>query len=272
MHVAITGAAGTIGEVVRDEFHADSRTLFTHNEHEEIDSELLDVTDKEAFDEAIGSCDADVLIHLAWNAAPREGWNEGTADNLQGAVNVFEVARDNGVDRVVLPSSAYAMGMYNRQNPDEVESREPDPQTVVSPEDTPRPDSYYGVAKVACEGLGQYYADRYGVESVFPRIGWVMDREELKGTREKDPEDHRYARSNWLSHRDCRELFTSAVEADLPRPNVVCNGISENAERYLTLTPTMRALDYRPRDDASDVLEEEESEGGETGEEFIAGE
>lgn len=78
VHVAITGAAGTIGEVVRDEFPADSRTLFTHNEHDDLDSEQLDVTDEAAFDAAIDDCDADVLIHLAWNAAPREGWNEGT--------------------------------------------------------------------------------------------------------------------------------------------------------------------------------------------------
>lgn len=266
MHVAITGAAGAIGEVVRDAFPAESRTLFTHNEREGVDSELLDVTDRAAFEAAIADCDADVLLHLAWIGAPREGWKEGTADNLQAAVNAYEIARDEGIDRIVFPSSVHAVGMYNRENPHEAESRQPDPQTVVSPLDPPRPDSYYGVAKVACEGLGQYYADRYGLESVLPRVGWVMDREELTDTREEGPGVHRFARSNWLSHRDCRDLFAAAVSADLPMPAVVCNGISENADRYLTLAPTMRALGYRPRDDASDVLGDDgDGDGGSEG-------
>lgn len=257
MHVAITGAAGTIGEVVRDAFAEDERTLFTHHEHDDVDSQLLDVTDRDAFVDALETSDPDVLLHLAWIPAPREAWEDGSDRNVQGVVNAYEAARSAGVDRVVFPSSVYALGMYNRENRDEVESLQPEPDVVVAPDDPPRPDSYYGVAKVAGESLGSYYADRYGIESVNLRIGWVMDADELRGTREKEAQDHRYARANWLSHRDCRRLFEDAVRADLAETTVVCNAISRNGDRYLTLAETIQRLGYRPRDDAAAVLDEE---------------
>lgn len=260
MHVAITGAAGTVGEVVREAFPAESRTLFTHREHDDIDSELLDVTDREAFVDAVAEADADVLLHLAWVGAPHETWEDGSATNVQATVNAYEAARANDLDRVVLPSSVYAIGMYNRERTDEVESVRPDPDTVVSPDDPPRPDSYYGVAKVTGESLGSYYADRYGIESVHLRIGWVMDPAELRETREKEPQDHRYARANWLSERDCRALFEAAATADLSESAVTLHAISQNADRYLTIEETMQTLGYRPRDDAAAVLDDANAE------------
>ncbi|AHG01039.1 hypothetical protein HALLA_13800 [Halostagnicola larsenii XH-48] len=49
----------------------------------------------------------------------------------------------------------------------------------------------------------------------------------------------------------CRRAATSPLEES----PVVAHGISRNADRFLSLTETQLALEYRPRDDSSDVLD-----------------
>ena len=60
--------------------------------------------------------------------------------------------------------------MYNAVSPDEPESLVESPD-VIDPDDPPRPDSYYGVSKVAGEAFGSYYADRHAIEVVNLHIG-----------------------------------------------------------------------------------------------------
>ena len=235
-------------------------TLFTHSEHEDIDSRILDATDGEAFVDALedaagnGNGGVDALVHLAWDPAERGEWTEGDADNVAMTANAFEAAVASGVDRVVVASSAHVVGMYNRGDPASFESMIDSPAETVDPASPQRPDSFYGVAKTAVEGLAAYYADRHGVESVAVRVGWLMTDEELRETRSDAADRHRFARATFLSHRDCRALFRAAAEASLEDPPVTAHGISRNADRFLTLTETMQRLGYRPRDDASDVL------------------
>ena len=261
MHVAITGAGGKVGRVVTEAFDDEQVTLFTHSEHEDVDSRLLDATDREAFADGIegaerdGNGGVDVLVHLAWAPADRGDWTEGHADNVAMTANAFEAALARGVDRVVVASSAHVVGMYNRGDPASFESVVESPTETVDPASPQRPDSFYGVAKTAVEGLAAYYADRHGVESVAVRIGWLMTDEELRETCSDVADRHRFARATFLSHRDCRTLFRVAAEASIEDPPVVAHGISRNADRFLTLTETMQRLGYHPRDDASEVLE-----------------
>lgn len=253
MHVALTGAAGKVGRVAADAFDGEERTLLTHSDHDDLDSELLDATDRGAFVEATE--DADVIVHLAWQPAERGEWSEGDEANLRMTANAFAAARANDIDRVVVASSAHAVGMYNRDDPTAFESTVARPQTTVHPDTPPRPDSYYGVAKVAVEGLASFAADRHGLDVVVLRIGWLMDESTLRETADDDAERHRFARAMWLSPRDCRRLFRAATTSPLDRSPIVAHGISRNGDRYLSLTETMQRLDYRPKDDAADVLD-----------------
>jgi len=266
MLVAITGAAGQIGAIAREAFDPGERTLFTHREHEGLDAEVLDVTDREAVGTALAETGPDALLHLAWAPADREDWQDGHADNVLGAINVLEAAVEQDLDRVVLASSIHAVGMYNRERVDEMESLVADPEAVIGPDDPQRPDSYYGVAKVACEGMGRYYADRYDLEVVTLRIGWVCSREELRSIATADSTEAeraggRFARATWLSPRDCRAVCEAAVRAELGPavdPGQPLPAISANADRFQTLTHTMRAIGYGPKDDAAAVLETDE--------------
>jgi len=255
MHVAITGAVGEVGRTVSEAFDSHRRTLFTHSEHADVDSQLLEATDRDEFVAALADTDADALVHLAWTEGRSDDWGEGHERNVRMTVNALEAARENDVDRVVLASSCHAFGMYNRDDPSAGESVVSDPTTTVTPETPLRPDSYYGVAKATVEALGSFHADRYGLEVVVVRVGWLMTPGELRESRSWPDHRRRYARAMWLSPRDCRALFRAAAEAPLDRSPVFAHGVSRNGDRYLSLTETMQRTGYRPRDDAAAELD-----------------
>ncbi|NEU57610.1 NAD(P)-dependent oxidoreductase [Halorussus sp. MSC15.2] len=252
MNVAITGAAGKVGRQALLALCGHDVTPVTHREHEDLEGPTLDVTDAEAFADALSG--QDVLVHLAGNPSPDADWEGVFEPNVGGTYNAYEAARENDLDRVVFASSNHAVQMHNVEDPAEPESMREDAR-AVRPDDPTRPDSYYGVSKVAAEALGEFYADRHGIEVVNLRIGWLMDEDQLRETQDGDDEARaRFARAMWLSHTDCREAVKSAVGADLPESSVTAHAVSRNDDRYLSLTETMRKLDYRPRDNSAEVL------------------
>ncbi|UPV99324.1 NAD(P)-dependent oxidoreductase [Halorussus gelatinilyticus] len=254
MNVAITGAAGRVGREALLALCGHDVTPITHRDHDELEGPTLDVTDREAFAEALAGQDA--LVHLAGNPSPDADWESVFGPNVGGTYNAYEAARENDLDRVVFASSNHAVQMHNAADPAEPESLREDARTV-RPDDPTRPDSYYGVSKVAAESLGDFYADRHGLEVVNLRIGWLMDEDELRETQTGDESEEakRFARAMWLSPGDCREVVERAVDADLPESPVVAHAVSRNDDRYLSLTETMRKLDYRPRDDSAEAVE-----------------
>jgi L-arabinose 1-dehydrogenase [NAD(P)+] len=257
VNVAITGAAGNVGREALLALCGHEVTPITHSDHEELEGPTLDVTDREAFVEALDG--EDVLVHLAGNPSPDADWEGVFEPNVGGTYNAYEAAREKDLDRVVFASSNHAVQMHNVVDPAEPESMREDAR-VVRPDDPTRPDSYYGVSKVAAEALGDFYADRHGLDVVNLRIGWLMDEDELRETQgagddEADEARARFARAMWLSPRDCREAIERSVDADLPESPVTAHAVSRNDDRYLSLTETMRQLDYRPRDDSAEVLD-----------------
>jgi L-arabinose 1-dehydrogenase [NAD(P)+] len=125
----------------------------------------------------------------------------------------------------------------------------------VDHDDAYRPDGFYGVSKMAGEGLGSYYADRTEVEVVNLRIGWLLSEDDLRQKQSLPPEQARHARTLWLSPRDCRHGFRRAVTASLPENPLTVNLISENTDRYFSITHAMRSLGYDPRDDSAAVVD-----------------
>ncbi|RDI69962.1 NAD-dependent epimerase/dehydratase family protein, partial [Halopelagius longus] len=110
--IALTGAAGNVGREVLDAFGDDHTVVpFTHSETEEIESELLDVTDSDDVREKID--DVDVVVHLAGASSPDSEWEAVSQTNIEGTKNVLDAMVENGVDRMVFASSNHAVGMYN---------------------------------------------------------------------------------------------------------------------------------------------------------------
>jgi L-arabinose 1-dehydrogenase [NAD(P)+] len=254
--IAITGASGNVGRQAIDAFPDDELTLFSHSESEDLETTPIEVSDREAVFDALEG--QDVVIHLAATPDPRAEWDAVSGPNVEGVYNVYAAAVEHDLERVVFASSNHAVSMDNTVSPTRPESTSGDPD-VVRPDDPPAPDTYYGVSKVFGEAMGYYYARRHGLDVVNLRIGWLLTRDELREeVADRDGPGERYARAMWLSPDDCRRVIRAATTASLGRTPVVAHGISRNAERFLSLSETMLELDYRPQDDAAEVLSDDE--------------
>lgn len=253
VRIALTGAAGNVGRTLLDAFGDDHRVVpFTHSEHDDIDSNRLDVTDPDSVTDALAG--VDVVIHLAGASSPTADWETVSETNVQGTKHVLDAAVENGVDRVVFASSNHAVGRYNAVG-DDPERMTTGYARPVDGDAPPMPDSFYGVSKVACEGLTKFYAARHGLEVINLRIGWYMSEDDLREeVQDVDSGHKRFARATWLSPHDCREIYRRAALADLPENPITVNAVSRNDERFHTIIEAMRLLGYDPRDNADEVL------------------
>lgn len=113
----------------------------------------LDVLDTKALGETIDKYKVDGIVHLAailsavGEKNPQLAWNV----NINGTVNIFEVAREKKLKRILVPSSIAAFG--------------PDTPRTMTPQKTIlHPTTMYGVTKVALELLGDYYNLKYDMD------------------------------------------------------------------------------------------------------------
>jgi L-arabinose 1-dehydrogenase [NAD(P)+] len=249
--VTVTGAGGSIGREALDALEDHEVRPLTHSPTEGIDDTTIELADIETLHAPFRG--ADVVVHLAGDPSPSADWDSVLTANIHGTHNVFEAAARAGVERVVFASTNHVVQSYNARG---VEGNDKyalvDRPRAIEGGESPRPDSYYGVSKVAGEALGSYYADRHGMDVVNLRIGWTLDRAALRERAEG--EMGAYAMAQWLSWRDCRDGLSSAVEAELPHSPLTVNLVSRNTDRYLSIEETTLGIGYTPRDDSSDVV------------------
>src|SRR3984957_5411 len=181
------------------------------------------VTDMAAMTAACAGADA--VIHLG--GIPGEApWERILDININGAYTAFEAARRAGVPRVIFASSNHAVGFTPR-------SAFPVPDYTF-----PAPDTYYGVSKVAAEGLAGLYHYRYGLDTICIRILTCFPQ----------PPDRR-SLSTWLSPDDAGRLFEACLTAPDPGFRVIF-GVSANTRGGFVSLEEARALGYEPQDDA----------------------
>ncbi len=224
MRVTITGAAGDIGTTLMAGLSAaghDMRGVDLRG----ADLAGVTVADIGTDDDALAAvlAGADAVVHLA--AVPHESdFETALHTHVRLTHRVLEHAHAAGVRRIVYASSNHAVGFTPRTD-------------LVTADTRARPDSYYGVGKVAAEALCSLFHDRYGIEAACLRIGSFLPR----------PTNRRNL-STWLSPGDAVRL----VETCLTAPELgfaVLYGISGNTRAWWDLAPA-RALGYDPQDDA----------------------
>ena len=222
--ILMTGASGRIGSMLRTRLARPGRTL-----------RLLDVIPPPAVDGVSpGAGEEVVLASVTDLAALTEAsagageapWERVLEVSIQGGYAVFEAARQAGVPRVIFASSNHAVGFTPR-------SAFPVPDYAF-----PAPDTYYGVSKVAVEGLAALYHHRYGLDMICIRILTCFER----------PTNVR-ALSTWLSPDDAGRLFEACLAAERPGFRVIF-GVSANTRGGWVSLDEARALGYEPRDDA----------------------
>jgi uronate dehydrogenase len=228
--VLLTGAAGRIGTVLRGGLPERGHALRcldvvpiveTRAGEEHV---VADVADLAAMVDA--SQGASAVVHMA-GISGESTWPAISRANIEGTYATLEAARRAGIGRVVLASSNHATGYTGR----------PASGPLGEHDGPSRPDTFYGVTKVAVEALGSLYADRYGLDVVCLRIG----------TQAPEPPTTR-ALATWLSPRDTVALVDAALRAPSPGFRVVW-GTSANTRGWWDLTAA-RELGYQPQDDA----------------------
>ena len=175
--ILVTGAVGQIGSeltmVLRENYGNDNVIATGHRSKPSeklLNSgpfQFINCTEIETVEEVVKKYDVGIIYHLAAllsalaEERPQLAWDV----NMNGLYNVLEVAREHNC-AVFTPSSIGAFG----------------PNTPVdnTPQDTiQRPNTMYGVTKVAGELLCDYYFKKFGVDTRGLRYPGIISYETL---------------------------------------------------------------------------------------------
>jgi UDP-glucose 4-epimerase len=199
--ILVTGGAGYVGAVSVEAFLAAGHQvvvlddLSTGHRAAVPDGARLvvgDYADGAATAELLAAERIEAILHCAARSLVGESLREPARyfrDNVAGGIALLEAARDTGVMRFVLSSTAAVYGI---------------PDATPIPETAPlRPINPYGETKRSLEGALDWYARAYGLRSVSLRYFNVAGATEAIG-EDHDPETHLIP------------AILAAVEADQP--------------------------------------------------------
>ena len=198
-NVLVTGGAGFIGShlvarlldeggwrvVVVDDFNdfydpaLKRRNVGPHLGRADFELREADIRDRAALGEVFGGTKFDVIVHLAARAGVRPSLSEPllyTETNIDGTVNLLELARRHGVRQFVFGSSSSVYGENEK---------------VPFAEDDPifKPISPYAATKAAGELLCHTYSHLFGLRCMALRFFTVY------GARQRpDLAIHKFAR------------------------------------------------------------------------------
>ena len=178
-NILVIGSAGQIGSELTPElrkrygnFQVVAGIHKTQPSKELLESgpvETVDVTDREQLSPVVRKYKIDTIYNLAallsvvGEARPLEAWHVG----MNGLLNVLEVSREYRC-AVFTPSSIGAFGLST--------PLENTPQDTIQ-----RPQTMYGVTKVAGELLSDYYFKRFGVDTRSVRYPGIISNVTLPG-------------------------------------------------------------------------------------------
>ncbi len=238
MRVLLTGAAGSIGRVLTvglaDRGHEvvgldrvpqpDGVDVAWHTADCADPDAVADVFTAEFADSSL-----DAVVHMAGHPG-EASLADSLASHVVTTAALLDAMVEHGVTRFVYGGSNHAVGHTPRAGL---------PDGLLTVDTRLRPDTFYGVGKVAAEAIMSLYADRHGFDVVSCRIGSFLP----------EPQTVRNL-ATWLSHDDCVRMVDAALTT--PAPGfAVMYGISRNTRAWWDLAPG-RALGYDPLDDAED--------------------
>ncbi len=176
--ILVTGACGQIGTeltVALRRKYGNDNVIATDLKQETCLPEgsgpyhQLDVLDADAIESLITRYDIDTVYHMAallsavGEKNPQLCWNV----NMNGSINVMNLAVKHSLTRVIIPSSIAVWG--------------PGTPAIAPQETALHPTTMYGVTKVCGEVLGDYYVRKYGLDVRGLRYPGIISSEALPG-------------------------------------------------------------------------------------------
>lgn len=177
--ILVTGSNGQIGSELtlelRKRYGADNVIATDLNDNpgaklaESGPFHVLNVLDRDALEEIINKYEIDTVVHMAailsgvGEQNPLFCWDV----NMNGSLNILNLAVKNEMARVIIPSSIAVWG--------------PD-CPIIAPQETPlHPTTMYGVTKVAGEVLTDYFVKKFGLDVRGLRYPGIISAETFPG-------------------------------------------------------------------------------------------
>ncbi len=246
--VIVTGAGGCIGSWILAILHrsnipcvaidlSDERTrlaLLLGDEASKIIWEKCDITDFINLKKIIKKYNPSSIIHLAGLQVPFCAANPslGARVNVEGTINILQIARESNIKRTVYASSVAALGM---------------------PPKGPWKETLYGAYKLANEHTAFVYWSDWEVPSIGirPNIVYGLARDQgmsskntiaIQAAALEETYDIPYkGKYSWLYAGEAAQAFISCVSSDMKgAPVFNLNGTCETIEKGLDLIKTMK--------------------------------
>lgn len=178
--ILVTGAVGQIGtELVqalrkkygRDQVIAAGHTTKPTTEFRESGPfQYMNILDREQLAKTVVDNEIDTIYHMASILSAVGELNPQLCYevNMHGFYNALEVARKHKIKRLIAASSiaVFGSGVPRDNTPND---------TVLLPT------TMYGVTKVCCELLGNYYFSKFGVDNRSVRLPGIISSETMPG-------------------------------------------------------------------------------------------
>ncbi len=260
--VVVTGACGTIAGVLlpalRERY--DLTLLDTRQTDKNGEAvpgaQVADLMNKDRDSYRHHFAGADAVVHCAFYRVSDQGddaYFSSELANLQMTYNVYQVAWEERVRRLVAASTNHAADFY--------EGYALDGETPMVTPDMNASDNWYGWAKIAFEQIGQVYASglTHGgrpLENVQIRIGGPRETD-ITQAQLGDLRRMRRALAVYVSQRDMSQLFIKSIETEDIRnefsvPFQIFYGISANSHAIWSIANARRVIGYAPQDNSEE--------------------
>ncbi|MBD3413447.1 MAG: NAD-dependent epimerase/dehydratase family protein [Candidatus Aminicenantes bacterium] len=178
--ILVTGAAGQIGSeltpLLRERYGniqviaSDIKTDIPSDLKDSGPFEHLDVLSNERLFEVVKKHRITLIFHMSaiLSASGEQNPQHAWKVNIEGTRNILEISKDSEVKKLFIPSSIAAFGPST--------PREDTPQETIL-----RPNTVYGITKVAGELLSNYYVARYKLDVRGCRYPGIISHKTLPG-------------------------------------------------------------------------------------------
>jgi uronate dehydrogenase len=235
MKILITGASGTIGEVLM-KCLAEKHDVLGIDKIPSENVKVVDIANEQSRVRDLLK-DVDVVIHLAWDVREAgTSLNTSIPENKIMGEIMYALSLEQKVKRFILASSVHvSFGHINYRHPGIVENHNILHEKKITIQDDVLPLGTYGASKVYLEALGKAYSEK-GLQVIAVRFGNVTD-------------DNNFGEYPfWLSHKDCCHFIERCIEAEGLLKFSAFFAISNNPCNPFDLSDARTQLGYNPKD------------------------